>query len=363
MVAIANYRLDVYDTDGVLQAALTDFQWLSYTKRVNHPGVIQFGLNGDHALLSTLADKWQVEVWRKPAGGSWGREITGLFRMLTYTYSESANVSVFCQGLMSILDWRIVAYTAGYTDRSSFSSAKAETVANTLVKYNAEAAITMTGRERNGSITGLSVETDGAEGNTIDWNCAWDNLLETLQKLAMIGGGDFDLVKTSSTTWQWRWYTGQLGTDRSSSVTFALNYGNMANPVYIANHTAEKTVAIVGGPGEREARSIVVRTGTDYVETDHDFEMFVSASDLATTAALNSRGDQKLAQVEATKEFRFTALQTDACKYGTHYVLGDLVTAVNPFVSTTYVVKVDAVMVTLKNNGDEMIDIEMSEPL
>jgi len=65
-------------------------------------------------------------------------------------------------------------------------------------------------QDTRGAIGGLTVEADGTDGTTIDWFCAWDNLLENLQKCAKVGGGDFDVVKTSSTAWQYRFYTGNL---------------------------------------------------------------------------------------------------------------------------------------------------------
>jgi hypothetical protein len=264
---------------------------------------------------------------------------------------------------MSKLAWRIVAWTAAYTNRSKFTSAKAETIANTLVKYNITSDATIAnGREREGALTGVTVEADGAEGNTIDWYCAYDNLLETLQDLTLVGGGDFDLVKTSSTAWQYRWYTGQLGTDNSSSVTFALERGNMGNPVYIDNRLNEKTVCIVGGQGETSSRTIEVRTGTNYA-AGNNIETFEQATDITTQAGLQSRGDKALAEVEAVKEFSFDVLQIPGCEYGDDYVLGDLVTAVNPYDQTTYTVKVQSVSVSIEKDGTEDINVEMSEPI
>jgi len=360
----ADYRLDVYDTSGVLKYVLTDFTALSFMRQVNTPGVIQFSVRGDHPLLSTLADKWQVEVWRKPDGGAWTREITGLYRMLTWAYGEKPTAQVFCNGLMSMLSWRIVNWTAGYTNRSKFVGVKAETIANTLVKYNAAASATIAnGRIREGAIAGLTVETDGAEGNTQDWFCSYDNLLESLQDLCKVGGGDMDLVKTSATAWQWRWYTGQLGTDRTATLTFALDRGNMANPIYQDNRTQEATVATVGGKGEGADRAVAIRTGTNYNVNTNNIEVFVNATDIDTTAGLNIRGDVKLAEAEAVKQFNFDVLQIPSSAYGVHYFLGDKITAINPYSGASYTMKVQSVTVSLGEDGAESIAVEMSEPL
>jgi hypothetical protein len=358
------YRLDCYDTSGNLQAVITDFRRISYGIRVNTPGITEFTIAGDHPVLDSIANNWQIEVWRKPSGGSWGREMTGLYRYLRWGYKNDNEAVIICPGIKSMLGWRIVAWTAAYTDRSKFTSEKAETIANTIVKYNCTSDATVAnGREREGAITGMTVEADGAEGNTIDWYCAYDNVLESLQDLAKVGGGDFDLVKTSSTAWQYRWYTGQLGTDNSSNVTFALERGNMANPVFIDNRLNEKTACIVGGQGEQSDRDIEVRTGTNYNVTTNNIEIFEQATDITTTAGLQSRGDKALAEVEAVKEFRFDVLQIPGCEYGDDYVLGDLVTAVNPYDQTTYTLKIQSVTVSVKSDGNEEINVEMSEPL
>jgi hypothetical protein len=212
------YRLDVYNTAGVLQKVVTDFTFLSYTKSVNQPGLLRFGLKGDHPLLSSLADKWQFEVYRKPAGQAWARDFAAIYRQPEWTFTDKKNAILLCPGLLSLLSWRIVNWPASTANRTKFSAVAGETVMKTLVNYNAAAsATTGNGRKRNGAITGLTVAADTAAGSTVSWYCAQANLLETLQDLAHIAGGDFDLVKTSATAWQFRWYTGQLGTDRTAS--------------------------------------------------------------------------------------------------------------------------------------------------
>src|SRR5512139_3978310 len=192
---MADYYLNVFDTAGALQYVVTDFTSLYYVRKVNAPGLLQVALRGNHPMMASLADKWQIEVWRKPDGGSFGRDFVGLARQSEFYYGTQGSKAVLtCPGLMSLLSWRIVAYYAGTADKTKFTSDPAETVMNTLVKYNATSDATVAnGRLREGAIGGLTVETDGAAGNTVDWFCEYDNLLDNLQKLATIAGGDFDV--------------------------------------------------------------------------------------------------------------------------------------------------------------------------
>jgi hypothetical protein len=359
---MADYYLNVFDTSGALQYVVTDFTSLHYVRKVNAPGLLQVGLRGDHPLMSSLADKWQIEIWRKPDGGVFARDFVGLARQNEFYYgAQGSKAVVTCPGLMSLLSWRIVAYYAGTADKSKFTSDPAETVMNTLVKYNATAdATVVNGRLRAGAITGLTVETNGAAGTTVDWFCEYDNLLETLQKLALIAGGDFDVVKTSATAWQWRFYTGQLGTDRTASVFFGLERGNMANPTWRDIRTDEKTVCIVGGQGEESSRTTAIRTGTNYHVDNNNIEMFQNATDVDTTAGLNSRGDAALDERQAQQQFEFDVIQTPASQYGTHYTLGDLITAVNPFSGASVTLKIDEVGIQVSENGNEKIDVKMA---
>jgi hypothetical protein len=361
----ATYRLDVYDTAGALQASITDFLLLVYTRRVNHPGNLLFSLSGDHALLSLIEDKWEIEVWRKPNGGVWRRELTCIYRDERWLYGDNGSVfTAYCVGIVSKLSWRIVNWPAGTTNRTRFANTKAETIMKTLVNYNASSAATVAnGRNRDGAISGITIETDGSNGNDLDWYCHGANLLETLQELSSIGGGDFDLVKTGVNTWQFRWYTGQLGDDLSATVAFSMPLGNMGRPVYQFTRSTEKTVAGVFGQGEASDRDYVTRTGDNY-SSSNDIEMYVDARDVAKgdTDGLNARGDARLDREKAREEFEFHTLDTKSTRYGIHFDLGDLVTAINPFNDQAYITKVNAVTVALDESGDENIDVEMAIP-
>lgn len=361
---MTDYRLDAYDTSGTHQFTLTDFTQISYKKRVNAPGIMTASFRGNHPLLSSIADKWQFEVWRRPVGQSWYRDFTGVYRRGVWEYKDTSTFEMTCPGLMGILGRRYVLWYAETNNRSEFTGVKGETIMKTLVSYNAGSnATTGNGRLRTGTITGLSVETDGTHGNTLDWSCAYDNLLKTLQDLALVAGGDFDLAKTSTSTYEFRWYTGQLGANRTSTVKFSMGLGNMADPVYEENRIDEATVALVAGQGEASTRTTALRTGANYVVAENDIEMFVDARNAKTASAMNALGDQKLKDAQAIRSFRFDVLQSPKTLYGVNYFLGDLVTAINPFTGASYTEKVNAVTVALSPTGEEKISVELGVQL
>lgn len=354
-----DYKLRINNTSGALQAELADFRSLNYVKETNRPGLLQFSLRDDHEAVTYLTDKAQVEVWRRNRQEEidWYCDFYGLFRQPKRT--KPTKIGIFaatCPGQLSMLAWRIVAWKSGIANRSKFTAAKAETVMKTLVSYNAGAsATTGNGRIRTGTITGLSVQADGANGNTLDFYCPFKNLLETLQELARIGGGDFDLVKTGAATWEFRWYTGQVGADRTASVIFSTDFDNMAVPEFEQNRLGEKTVAIVGGQNEGTDRDVVVRTGANY-GASNDIEVFVDARevDAGNTAGLNAKGDDELKLLQATDEFDFDVLQVPSTLYGKHYFLGDLVTVRSPFTGANVSRKIISAAVDVTGNREKI---------
>ena len=84
--------------------------------------------------------------------------------------------------------------------------------------------------------------------------------------MVAIGLGDFDVVPYD-TGYEFRWYTGQLATVRTANILFAVERGNMANPVYKLDNREEKTIAIVGGQGLGAVRNVIVRQGSGYTTT------------------------------------------------------------------------------------------------
>lgn len=351
------YKVIVYAADGTKLAEVTDFQTLVVARKVNAPGMIRFRLAGDHAAVGLLEDKSLVEAWRRDRGMGmdWTLELVGLYRYQKRQYTDRSLFEAMCPGVLCKLGWRQILWYAGTASRTKFTGAKAETIMKTLTSYNAGASATVAnGRLREGAITGLSVETDASHGNTIDHFCSWDNLLESLQAAARIGGGDFDLVRTGAATFEFRWYLGQLGTDRHTTVTFALEYGNMGNPVYEYDRMDERTVALVGGQGEAGARDTTEVTGPDYA-ADNDIETFVDARDVDTADGRTSRGNKAMDEKRARPGFSFQVLQTPGCFYGLHYFLGDLCTARYDVVEQT--VKVMGVTMTV-DEGGEKVEVE-----
>ncbi len=316
------------------------FTNLVYNNVLSGFGTLKFSLYGGHLALATLIPYCQVEVWRTwpEMGIAPYRDWSGLFldEESSITADGGDLFTLTCYGDAIQLADAAVAWPAGTANRSQFTNAKGETIMKTLVDYNCcTNATAANGRDETNQQAGLSIDTDGSNGNSLDWACANENLLNTLQNLATSAnaGGDFTLLKTGAAAWlfkwgQWNCYSGitaQVSADRTASVKFSLELGNMANPHYYNTRSNEKTVALVKGIGTGSDRAIAIRTGVNY-SASRKREIYVNASSQATTtAALNATGDAALKASQAQEIIEFDALPLPNIIYGKHWFLGDKV--------------------------------------
>lgn len=354
---------------GAIAAILTGtdsgFRGLAYRKKVNDPGLLTFALSGESSVIDLLEQDGQVEVWRRDAERDidWYCDFFGLFRDEERSTNEDG-VSTFvahCPGQMIFLADSIVAYPTDTDGRSLFTADKAETVMKALVTYNATSSgTTSDGRARNvpGWGGNISVEADGAGGNTITYACPQKILLEALQDVARIGALDYDLVKTAAQSWEFRTDT-TLGDDRSAEVTFALQFGNMRNPVLRRNRLQERTVAIVGGLGAGIDRAFVVRTGTNHDTDTNSREVFVAGSNFVTNSGLEAVGDVRLDELEARDNLIFDVIQVPSTLYGKHYFFGDLVTGYYQGITNTKQIVGVTVTVIPDREKPEDISVEL----
>ncbi len=361
------YALIIKSRAGVSRRILTGqangFRQLSYKKQLNDVGLLMFDLDANHAAIADLEQDGQVEVWRRDIANSldWYSDFETLYVDEERSADDDGNRTfrAICVGNLDFLARAVIAWPANTANRSLFTTAKAETILKTLVTYNCvtASATTGNGRIRTTDLANISVAVDAAGGNTITYACAQDDLLKALQDVARIGDRDFYLVRTAAQAWEFR--TAQyLGTDRSATVTFALNFGNMSNPMLRRNRLSEKTVIIVGGQGTDSTRTFEVRTGTNYNATYSSKEDFYPATEYTTTAGLDAAGDVRLDQLRAKDDLSWNIIQTPASLYGVHYFLGDLVTGY--FEGVTATKQISEVSVTFAPGNDRVETIQVN---
>jgi Siphovirus ReqiPepy6 Gp37-like protein len=362
----AEYIIIVKTRAGMTKRVLTGqrggFRQLSYTRVLNGVGTLMFDLDSDHDAIADLEQDGQVEVWRRDTANSidWYCDFYGLFVDEERSADDNGNTlyRAICPDQMDFIKREYVLWYANTANRSLFSAIKAETILKTLATYNITAsATTGNGRLYTTDIANISVAADGAGGNTITFYCAQQNLLEAMQDIARIGDRDFYLTKTGAQAWQFN--TAQyLGMDRSASVSFALGYGNMSNPVLKRNRLNEITVVVVGGQGDETTRPFVRRTGTNYNSSYNSKVLFYPATEYTTTAGLNAAGDVKLDELRAKDDLAWTILQTPSSLYGYHYFFGDVVTGYFQGVTATKQIAKVTVTFAPSDSNPESINVE-----
>lgn len=364
------YEVRIYNRSGAQQYVLSPragLLGLAYTKRVNEVGIAKLQVLGTNDIVAAMELDWQVEILRGDAVAGMARytDFYGLFRDAEWNTDERGRFT-FTATFADNNDWlsrAIVGYKTAVANRTQFTAVAAETIAKTLVTRNATSSgTTADGRVRDVDPWGanITVQADGGTGNALNFTCAYRPLLSTLQDLAKLGGGDFAMVKTGAQAWQFRWYNGQLGTDRSATLRFAPELNNVANPRLRRLRSQEATVAIVGGQDSGTARNVAVTTSLNYQATYNSREIFVDARDQAT-ANLVTRGDTLLEVSRARDELTFDVLQTNSTLYGRDYQVGDLVTGSYGGVSATKQVRGVTVTYAVGNANPEDIRVELSD--
>ncbi len=323
-------------------------------RKINDFGFISLVVSAYHPALSSLQYLNRLYLYRSnPAYGlDWYLENYGiiLFQQWYYDYGKIPFYIVIALHPNWLLSTRIVNWKAGTPGYSYFSAVPAETIAKSLVSTNCLAGMAdaSAGRERDGGafLAPLTVQTDSASGNVLNWYCSFQNLLVTLRRLAAVGGGDFDLIPVGE-GYEFQWFPGQRGFDLSPSVIFSLERGNMSSPVYTIDHRDEKTVCSVGGLGSGILR-IVDHAYSSVYSPANDIESFTQAYNAHSIGAMQTAGANYLARHTANPQLTFDLLQLPSTYYGKHYALGDLVTVRNPFTNTDYVSKIVSVDLHLR---------------
>lgn len=122
------------------------------------------------------------------------------------------------------------------------------------------------------------------------------------------------------------------GKDRTANQTalppaiFSLEYDNVSEQKLIDSKLNYANYAIVAGQGEGADRAIAI---VDQTNGDERYEVFVDARDIADTAELPARGQQKLAELTRVFAFSSKINPYSNLRYEEDYDLGDLVTVKN----------------------------------
>lgn len=363
------YQCRIYDGSGNLVGLYDDLISLQYRKVVNGIGMAVLTVPETHAIISQLVDDLLLNVYftyRPQSGGEITdqQDFVGLYRDKQIATDSDGNVHylLYFMGSIEVLSRNIVAYPSGTNLRSQFTTRAIATISKEVVQYNCTSlATTGNSRLRNANVVrGLDATLGSGRDpttSTINYSCAYRNVLEVVQELAQLGVYDFDVVFDKASYGNNLYYLQYdlLGTDRSTTLIFDLNLDNIQGANLNGERLKEKTVAIVGGQGQGSSRTTVIRTGTNQ-SASNDYEIFVDARS-NTSTELNSIGDAKMTELEARTSIDVDIAPSSGYVYRRDYGLGDLVTV--SFADTLVVKKINVVEVAFDQDQNVKIRIEL----
>lgn len=361
---LPEHKLVIRSQEGVKRGELSGtadggFLTLATAMRVNAAGTTTFTMRADNPTVAMLEDDSQVEHWRNGAM---------LFRSLyqgppQYTVDDRDQelFTATCYGEKDLLNRATVAYPAATQNRAQFTGMRAESIMHILVEYNVGSGATAAnGRLVDNPTDLIVVEADQGRGKPVTpQDLAGTQVLQALQTVADAGAVDFDLIKSGDRQWTFRVYDKQRGTDRSETVTFSRSRRNMGQIAYNPGLQDPRTVAIVGGSGEADAREYAVRYGPDY-SVDNHREMFTGASGAnGGILALQAEGDRVLQEKRIKQTLTFSPLQVTGTRFGVDYELGDLVRGTYRDIDAIY--QVVGVSVSVQPGQKEDIAVELEQ--
>lgn len=332
------YQLRVLDSAGNVEAVYDNCVSVMYTKYVNKPGLAVITIPPDHTLLNYRDQNRLFQIYisypnrsiLSPGfNRSWKLDFSGVYRDTQFVTDQDGVIyaQLYIPSLLSLLDRYVIAYAANTANKTVWSTQIVSVIVNDVARWNVtEDALIVNGRFRDiTQIRGLT--DDGAILGTPSVNYSVSpgrTVLEFIQELVPILGFDFDVIYSSGDNkFHVLQYADQLGSDLSASIMFDLSLDNTAKANYTGDKLREKTVAIVGGPGDGATRTFAIRYGANYT-TANEYEMYVDARSNDATE-LNDIGDAALAKYQARAQVQGRVRDSYGWQYGRDYNLGDLV--------------------------------------
>jgi Siphovirus ReqiPepy6 Gp37-like protein len=357
------YTMNVYDSSGTLQAVVTNFLTLSISKQLNAIDMLQFTIDNSAYAAQYLDMGAFVSIYRQDVelGIPNQLEFSGLIRKKVTIKELRTKLVVTCVGWLALLADRVIAYKSNAANLSVFKASPAETILKRLFNFNiGSLATTANGRLLDGRVTGMTTSASTNTGTALTLKCSMQPLLKTMQEIAYTGGMAFTLTYTAPATWTYTTYLGQIGTDRTSSITLSVGTGTVAKITQNYDIINDFNTVITGGNGTEDAKLFSVRPGT--LPTGLDLrETYVDAKNQqnATVSYLNQFGNKTLAiQQRKRVTYAVDVLQTSEMRYGRDYFFGDKINVA--WNSTAIPQYVYGVGLEWKSTGDEVVSVKLN---
>lgn len=356
------YEIWLARDDGTRLALVDTVGHFSYTRTVNNWGRFSLTLpvGFDRTLL---AYDNRVLIWRQPVGGAKYLDFEGLIRYRETRQDRNGNLVRTIQGasLEYIAAGRVVAYLSGSAQADQTD--QADDMLKVLARQNFGASATDTTRAI--SATYYSTAADLALGPSLTVAMSYRNVLDVMRDIAnaaRTAGTEvyFAIVPTSETAFEFRTYTGQPGTDRTSSTSggpiFGPEYGNMEQGLLTEDAFNEVNYAFALGQGQGSNR--IVQTASDTTRTGRSLfglrEGKTNASLQSSSSGVTAMAQALVVAGRPVQTFSARLINGPGSVYGKDWSFGDRLPI--SFDGRQFSALVRAVTVTVDDSGKETID-------
>ena len=357
----------LYDTAGDNYAHVNDFVEFEFTLVSNDVGLCQFVVLESNPVLDVISLDDEIRIKREDIETV---IFTGLYRGYEkHATNNNGFVTLLFESLESILQKQIVAYPNDQAHSLGvFTDRTMAYIINILVTYNCIPGNDIERKTaiRDNRLDSVTIIDPGTAIYSL--SLAWENVLTALQKLSAIEPFDFWVINDApSGTRQFyarfpagAWNRSLDGYNPLNTypIVFSLESGTITSFSTARYSIGEKTVAVIGGPGESSARLVETRTGDNY-DADRNFaEMFVDARSSGTISAMQSAGESALASARATEKTSFDTLIMSGKIPLYHYYLNDRITVEHNGEQLTR--KITAITMRVSSSGDS-VSLETKE--
>lgn len=370
----AQYQVLLFSTAGLQQRTIVDWKALSYQRSVNAPGAWTLAIGEPNqsgvpidSLPALFVEDAIVQIRRMiPGVRDWYTDFTGFVRDIGWSTDEAGNRTFTAAGLdcMDLLARRTIAYPAGtkQTEKNGVSGTKIAEFVDENAGVNATTAL---GREDSGVTSGLTVAT-AALGSTWQGARFQDNLLNVIQGIsAQVGDVEWTFATTVGSGSVAFVFTivSRVGTDKSATVTFAQNLGNVASPTYSLSRKAARNRVFGLGQGDLADRvTVVANNATRQAASPWALsEARRDATQQLTAASITAAATETLEAMKPFEQVSFTPVETPTTRYGVQWDLGDSVTYLLDD-GTTRVLRILSVNIGVQggDSGIESIGFDVS---
>lgn len=371
----AVYEIRVLDAFGMQVASVDQPIRLSYTRSVNAVGALTLIVTRDAIPDQYVTADTRIEVWRKPDGGTWGRECDGPWLVQADTrgtsHQDGRYRTIKAETLNTLLDRRSVIYYAmtGQANKSGLADDMMKAIFRDNLGSSANASPISPGAPnpiRDWTSTGLTVDNNTSQGPSTAKAFAWQNVLSTLQAIgrdaATLGTPIyFDIVQDGA-NYIFRTFAGVRGVDRSTGsniLVISAERGSLGGTIEVTTDWSDTaTTVVAGGQGQESARVINFSYDTARIGLSPwgNRELFIDRTQLTSPAALVAEASAELRRRRPQKVLSGTLISVPGAVYGLDWGFGDKL--VVEYEKDSFTARVNAVTVSLQQ-GKETITAQI----